>query len=189
MLMIGAPVVGLVTAIAAGGVDYLLGRETMAAKPKRPTKRSAPKLLNPDVPHQLISLYRVRPGTLDEAARQAQAGLAEVFRKRPGFIAFEVVRTGEIDLIVSSTWRSRAQAEAAVDTAVAWATIKLPNAIASMENHIGEILVSEREAPTSVAAVAAPAPRAPVVASRPATPAVPARPAATAVRGGARPVQ
>jgi heme-degrading monooxygenase HmoA len=92
-------------------------------------------------------MYRFRPGTIDLVAKRAETELAGLFRRRDGFVAYEFVKTGDTEGVSVSTWASREQAEAAVDTAVAWATIKVARAVVSMENHIGAIVVAQQNRP------------------------------------------
>jgi heme-degrading monooxygenase HmoA len=147
MLLVGSPAIAIGTTLLAALLGWVLGRSGKRSAPRRPKSRTGPDLPRLDgAPHQLIAMYRFRPGTIDRVARQAETELAAVLRKRPGFVGYEFVKTGENEGVSVSTWASREQAEAAVDTSVAWATVKAARAVRSMENHVGAVVISDREA-------------------------------------------
>jgi heme-degrading monooxygenase HmoA len=149
-MLLGAPAFGGLTALVSGVVGFMVGRSARRRRPVRRTAHRAAAVETVSAPrvspgqHQLIAMYRVRAGTIEQVARQAEGELAGLFRKRAGFVAYEFIRTGDTEAVSVSTWESRDQAEAAVDTAVAWATIKVARAIVSMENHVGAVMVAQQ---------------------------------------------
>src|SRR5438034_478856 len=76
-MLLGAPGFGGATSIVSGVIGFLLGR---SARRRRPARRSAQRLIPAIEPissprvsagqHQLIAMYRVKPGTIDQVARQ-----------------------------------------------------------------------------------------------------------------------
>ena len=74
--------------------------------------------------HARVAVYQVKPGTADEIARRAQAGMLPIFRNQPGFVAYGGV-TADVDTVISlSFWQTQEQADAAdpclVVVAQAW---------------------------------------------------------------------
>jgi heme-degrading monooxygenase HmoA len=96
--------------------------------------------------HVRIAVYTCNPGTLDEVVRRAEADVLPLFRSQPGFIAYEVVKTGDDRGVSISTWKSAEQAQAAVATAAGWVKENLADALVSVENHVGELRFSGRGA-------------------------------------------
>jgi heme-degrading monooxygenase HmoA len=140
LLLLGSPAFAIGTAALAGALGYLMGRSARARSGRRSKRRSDLDLPRLDgVPHQLRAKYRFRPGTIDRVARQAETELAALLRKRPGFVSYEFVKTTESEGVSISTWSSREQAEAAVETSAAWANARIAPLVRSMESHVGAV--------------------------------------------------
>ena len=89
-----------------------------------------------------IGIYQVKPGstiTADEAIRRSQAGMLPIFRNQPGFASYGIVKAGENSVISVSFWKSRQQAEAAVQLAASWAKDNLPDMSETVQNYVGEL--------------------------------------------------
>jgi quinol monooxygenase YgiN len=92
--------------------------------------------------HVRIAFYKLKPGTADAVIRKAERELLPIFRNQPGCVSYDVVKTGHASAISISTWETRKQAEAAAQTAAAWAQENVADMIVSVENHVGEIAFS-----------------------------------------------
>ena len=64
-----------------------------------------------------VARYRLRAGSAVELARQAERDVLPRLRDQPGFVAYEVIRVGEDELVAISTWRTRGDAERSVEGA------------------------------------------------------------------------
>ena len=94
--------------------------------------------------HVRVSIDKTPPGRVQELVRRAREGLLPIYRSRPGFIAYEVVATGEDEAVFISTWESREQAEATIETAAAWVRENVPDLVLSAEHHVGDLAYSSR---------------------------------------------
>ena len=94
--------------------------------------------------HVRIAVYTFKPGTIDEVIRRAEADVLPLFRRQPGFVAYEVVKTGDDRGVSISTWESAGQAQAAVEMAAGWVKENLADSVVSVENHVGELNFSSR---------------------------------------------
>jgi hypothetical protein len=64
--------------------------------------------------------------------------------RQPGFVAYEVVKTGEDSAIFINTWETQEQAEAAVQSAAQWVRDNVAARILSVETYVGEIVISRQ---------------------------------------------
>ena len=86
-----------------------------------------------------VAVYKARPGTVDEMARRAEAGMLPIFRNQPGFVAYGIVKTGADEGISLSVWETREQAEKAVQAAAEWVKDNLADIAESVQNHVGDL--------------------------------------------------
>jgi len=94
--------------------------------------------------HVRIAIYKFKPGMVDEVIRRAQSGMLPLFRQQPGFVAYDVARTGDDEGVSISTWDSAEQAQVAIQTAAGWVKENLADMVVSVENHVGELSFSSR---------------------------------------------
>ncbi len=94
--------------------------------------------------HVRVAVYKFKPGTMDEVIRRAQSGMLPTFRQQPGFVAYEVIQTGDDEGVSISTWESAEQAQAAIQTAAGWVQENLAEFVVSVDNHVGEVRFSSR---------------------------------------------
>ena len=92
--------------------------------------------------HMRIPFYRFKPGTVDLVLRQAQRELLPLFRRQPGCVAYDVVKTGPDAAISVSTWDTRRQAEDAEQMVAAWVQEHVGEALVAVETHLGELTFS-----------------------------------------------
>jgi quinol monooxygenase YgiN len=97
------------------------------------------------MPYTRVALDRFQPGAGDQVLARVQHGLLPLLRQQPGFVAYEVVRTGEDSAIFIHTSETQQQAEASVQTATAWVRENLAGLIAAVETHVGELVVTSRD--------------------------------------------
>ena len=96
-----------------------------------------------------IVQYELRRGAVDFAIRNARVGLLPIFRRLPGFVSYQVARTGEASVLSVSQWESKAAAENADRAAAEWVKQNLPETIVSAKPTIAEVAFdSETEGPS-----------------------------------------
>ncbi len=86
-----------------------------------------------------VAFYTLKPGTVDEVIRRAEADLVLRFRNEIGFVAYGLIKTGDDALISLSIWDLVEQATAAVQIAGAWEQESLGTMIDAVEIHIGSL--------------------------------------------------
>ena len=94
--------------------------------------------------HIRVAVYTFKPGTVDEVIKRAEAGMLPLFRGQPGFIAYDVAKTGDDRGVSVSTWESAEQAQAAIQVAAGWVKENLADSVVAVENHVGELGFSSR---------------------------------------------
>jgi quinol monooxygenase YgiN len=72
-----------------------------------------------------IRTYRIKTGSLDDVLHRVDRDLADAFAREPGFISYEVVRTGDRTLASITTFHEREQAEASNELAADWVSDEL----------------------------------------------------------------
>jgi len=85
-----------------------------------------------------------RPGTADEAIARVRRELVPVLERQPGFIAYEVVRTGEDTAAFIHTCATRDQVTAAVAAVADWSRENMTDLVLSVETQLGEIVIASR---------------------------------------------
>ena len=90
-----------------------------------------------------IRTYRVGRGSIDDVMHRVDRDLAESFAQEPGFVAYQVVQTGERTIASITSFRGREQAEASNELAAEWVAEELADfAIERMGVMGGEVMVS-----------------------------------------------
>ncbi len=90
-----------------------------------------------------IRTYRIGRGSVDEVMHRVDHDLADAFAREPGFISYEVVRTGERTLASITTFHESEQAEASNQLAAEWVADELADfGVERMGVMNGEITVS-----------------------------------------------
>ena len=95
--------------------------------------------------HMRIGVYQFQPGTVDEVVKRAAEGMLPVLQQQPGFISYEIVKTSEGAGISLSTWETAEQANAAVNVISNWVQGNIAPMVASLQNHVGEVVLSSRD--------------------------------------------
>jgi antibiotic biosynthesis monooxygenase len=67
-----------------------------------------------------IRTYRVGRGSVEELMHRVDRDLAESFAREPGFVSYQVAKTGERQVASITTFRTREQAEASNELAAEW---------------------------------------------------------------------
>jgi quinol monooxygenase YgiN len=94
-----------------------------------------------------IRTYRVGAGSIADLTHRVDRDLAEAFAQEPGFLAYQVARTGEHTLASMTVFRDRDQAEASNDLAAEWVADNLAEfEVERMGVMGGEVLVSRANA-------------------------------------------
>ena len=97
--------------------------------------------------HMSIRTYRVTTGSIDDALHRVDRDLAEAFAQEPGFIAYQVARTGERTVAAVTVFAQAAQAEASNELAAQWVAEELTDfGVERLGVMGGEIMVSRASA-------------------------------------------
>jgi hypothetical protein len=75
--------------------------------------------------HLSIRTYRITQGSIDEALHRVDRGLADAFAREPGFVSYQVARTGERTVASVTVFQQAEQAEASNDLAAEWVADEL----------------------------------------------------------------
>jgi hypothetical protein len=67
-----------------------------------------------------IRRYNVKPDSTNEIIQRAEKGFVPIVSKSPGFVAYDMVDTGNNSLITISTFDSQAEAENSNKLAAGW---------------------------------------------------------------------
>jgi quinol monooxygenase YgiN len=67
-----------------------------------------------------IRTYRVGKGSITDVMHRVDRDLADAFAAEPGFISYQVVRTGDHTVASTTLFADREQAEASNDLAAEW---------------------------------------------------------------------
>jgi hypothetical protein len=91
-----------------------------------------------------LGVYRFQPGSIETVINRGEAELLPLFREQPGFVAYEVVRTGVDTGVSINHWLTRADAEQAHATAQTWLRDNFVPLVISADGHIDEAVFSSR---------------------------------------------
>jgi quinol monooxygenase YgiN len=90
-----------------------------------------------------IRTYRIGKGAIEDLTHRVDRDMAEAFAQEPGFIAYQVARTGESTMASITVFREREQAEASNDLAAEWVADELADFdVERMGVMGGEVMVS-----------------------------------------------
>jgi heme-degrading monooxygenase HmoA len=90
-----------------------------------------------------IRTYRVPSGAIDELMHRVDRDLADAFAREPGFMGYEVARTGYNTVASITTFRTLEQAEASNELAAEWVAEELADFDVQRLGVInGEVMVS-----------------------------------------------
>jgi quinol monooxygenase YgiN len=93
--------------------------------------------------HLSIRTYRVAKGSVDDALHRVDRDLAEAFTQEPGFIAYQVARTGERTVAAVTVFAEAEQAEASNELAAQWVAEELTDfGVERLGVVGGEVMVS-----------------------------------------------
>jgi hypothetical protein len=102
--------------------------------------------------HACFSVYQFQIGTADEALVKARETAYPIYRRRPGFVAYELFQTGEDTGIGVTTWETAAQAAAAVAVNDQWITEHGFTTVSWVQEHVGRVHFSTRDAKSGASA-------------------------------------
>ena len=97
------------------------------------------------MPHVHVSVYGFQKGTAEESLQQARETAYPLYRRRPGFVAYELVLTGEDAGIGVTTWETAEQADAAATIDDQWITEHGFTTVSWVQGHVGRVYFSGRE--------------------------------------------
>jgi quinol monooxygenase YgiN len=94
-----------------------------------------------------IRTYRIGKGSIDDVMHRVDRDLADAFAREPGFVSYEVARTGERTVAAITTFHEREQAEASNQLAADWVAEELTDFdVDRMGVITGEVMVSRASA-------------------------------------------
>jgi quinol monooxygenase YgiN len=90
-----------------------------------------------------IRTYRIGKGSIDDVMHRVDRDLADAFAREPGFVSYEVARTGERTVAAITTFHEGEQAEASNQLAADWVAEELTDFdVERMGVITGEVMVS-----------------------------------------------
>jgi hypothetical protein len=93
--------------------------------------------------HTVIRMYRLDDGDMDEALHRADTAMADAIAAEPGFIAYEIVRTGADTITSMTTFRDEAGCERSNELAAAFVRDELGDmTITKVGSESGPVAVS-----------------------------------------------
>lgn len=103
--------------------------------------------------HVSIRTYRITQGSIDEVLHRVDRDLADAFAREPGFVSYQVARTGERTVASITVFRAAEQAEASNELAGQWVADELVEFGVERLGVIGgEVMVSRAAAEALIAA-------------------------------------
>jgi hypothetical protein len=97
--------------------------------------------------HVSIRTYRVGTGSVDALMRRVDRDFADAVARKPGFLAYQAVQTGERTVASITLFREAEQAEASNELAAQWIAEELQDfKVESMGRFGGEVVVSRASA-------------------------------------------
>jgi hypothetical protein len=91
--------------------------------------------------HIRVALYLLTGGTAEEVVVRVRSkdGMAEVFERQPGFVAYGIGVTEDGFLISISIWDSAKQAEEATAMAAEWVEEHLEDRVELQDDFVGDL--------------------------------------------------
>ena len=86
-----------------------------------------------------IARYTVKSGTTDEIVRRIKLSLVPIYRRQPGFVAYELIKTGNATLIAVSMWHLAEYAAASAQMTTAWARQEIGENKLSVDYDFGDV--------------------------------------------------
>ena len=97
------------------------------------------------MPHVQVSVYQFQKETAEETLRRARDTAYPLYRRRPGFLGYQLVMTGDDTGIGVTTWETADQAAAAVALDDQWITEHGFTTVSWVQAHVGSVYFSGRE--------------------------------------------
>ena len=98
-------------------------------------------------PFVSVNVFTVRPDTIDAFVALQRDAFLPLLRAQPGFLAFEVVRTGTDTGVATLWWTSEQARQAATPALNAWVEEHLEPFFTALHNPSGSVVLSSRDAP------------------------------------------
>lgn len=86
-----------------------------------------------------VGVYTMKPDSMDTVIQRAETGMLAQYRELPGFVSYEVIKTGPNSAISISVWETHAEAEFAVASTADWVKENVADMIDTVTNHVGDI--------------------------------------------------
>ena len=94
-----------------------------------------------------IRTYRFGQGSMDELMHRVDRDFADALAQEPGFVAYQVLASGDDTLMSVSIFRSQEEAERSTDIAAQWVAEDLADFdVQRMGAITGEVMVSRARA-------------------------------------------
>ena len=89
-----------------------------------------------------INIFTVRPGAMEAFVALQRDEFLPLLREQPGFLAFELVRTGNDTGVATLWWASEEARRAATPDLTAWVEQHLEPFIVALDNPAGPVVVA-----------------------------------------------
>lgn len=86
-----------------------------------------------------VGVYTMKPGSTDSVIHLAEHTLLPQYRQLPGFVSYELIRTGPDSVISVSVWETHDEAEKAVAETSQWVQANIAGLVETVTNHVGDI--------------------------------------------------
>ena len=95
--------------------------------------------------HARVAFFRSKTGSFDKVVQEVEGpgGLLGIFQRQPGFLAYELIDTGN-GLVSVSHWDSSEEADAASRVASAWATQHIDHLVKLVQSDVGQVVMSSK---------------------------------------------
>jgi len=95
--------------------------------------------------HASINVFTVRAGAMDAFIALQRDVFLPLLRQQPGFVAFEIVRTGDDTGVTTLWWASEEARRAASPPLTAWVEQHLTPYVVALDNPSGPVVLSSRD--------------------------------------------
>jgi heme-degrading monooxygenase HmoA len=89
-----------------------------------------------------INVFTVRPGAMEAFVALQRDEFLPLLREQPGFLAFELVRTGDDTGVATLWWASEEARRAATPGLTAWVEQHLTPFVVALDNPAGPVVMA-----------------------------------------------
>lgn len=97
------------------------------------------------MPYASVNVFTVRAGQMDAFIALQRDAFVPLLRRQPGFLALEIVRTGDDTGVATLWWTSEQARHTATPTLNAWVEERLTPFFIALDNPAGPVVLSSRD--------------------------------------------